>query len=249
MARRALDAGEGGSCTAEEAAGAQPHVRSSRAAAGGGSFALSVRAIRVSPDSTRRAGGRAARRAARRRRRGLGRRQLAQRVAERRRRHLLQERFLRRARNSSAHTCGASAARRAGSRSSRRGHTIAAHEDAAEEDVALLRPLHRALQLHRVVHELEHRLDRHLALEDAEHLDQRGAEALARAVARAREPAHEPPHRVHELDARLARRFLLVRLLRLLESVEKRLGRGEPLLLVDRREVPEKGEDGAARRD
>ena len=38
-------------------------------------------------------------------------------------------------------------------------------------------------------------------------------------------------------------------LLRLLESRNERLGCGEPLLLVDRREVPEKGEDGAARRD
>ena len=181
----------------------------------------------------------------------LGRRQLAQRVAERRRRHLLQERFLRRAREQlGAHLRRERRApRRRQPLEPVRAHDRRAREDAAEEDVALLRPLHRALQLHRVVHELEHRLDRHLALEDAEHLDQRGAEALARAVARAREPAHEPPHRVHELDARLARRFFLVRLLRLLESVKERLGRGEPLLLVDRREVPEKGEDGAARRD
>ena len=146
-----------------------------------------------------------------------------------------------------------------------------AGEEAAVDDLALLGAAVAAAQLHRLVAQVEHRLGRHLRAgaglrdwlraprapgcmrrgcclrrEVDEELDESGAEALPRAVARARQAADEPAQGVLEIRTALSRAAASGRcegVLRFPQCRDEGGGGARALLRLDRREVPEEGQN------
>ena len=119
-----------------------------------------------------------------------------------------------------------------------------AGEDAAEEHVALLGALHRALQLHRLLPERQHALNRDLLREGDKQLDERRAEALARTVARTGESADQSANGVGEVGA--CRAGCGGFRLRLLQHADEANRGRHTLVRFDRGEVPEEREERCA---